>query len=91
MTDELQEKVIWQNVNSSIEKGKILKGKIIAIETEKLDDNLITCGIVDFKGIKVMIPAKEIIKEKPLKKEKKEEKEIQKIKVDIKGFINNYI
>ena len=37
MTDELQEKIIWQNINSSKDRGKILKGKIIAIETEKLN------------------------------------------------------
>ena len=36
MTDELQEKIIWQNINSSKEKGKILNGKIIAIEVEKM-------------------------------------------------------
>lgn len=60
MTDELQEKIIWQNINSSKEKGKILNGKIIAIEVEKMKDNDITCAIVDFKGIKVLIPATEI-------------------------------
>ena len=32
MKDELQEKIVWQNINSSKEKGKILEGKIIAIE-----------------------------------------------------------
>ena len=32
MTDELQKKIVWQNINSSKEKGKILTGKIIAIE-----------------------------------------------------------
>ena len=63
MTDELQEKVIWQNINSSKERGKILTGKIIAIETEKMKDTDITCAIVDFKGIKVLIPATEIIKD----------------------------
>ena len=60
MTDELQEKIIWQNINSSKEKGKILNGKIIAIEVEKMKDNDITCAIVDFKGIKVLIPTTEI-------------------------------
>ena len=63
MTDELQEKIIWQNINSSKERGKILIGKIIAIETEKMKDTDITCAIVDFKGIKVLIPATEIIKD----------------------------
>lgn len=60
MTDELQEKIIWQNINSSKERGKILTGKIIAIEIEKMKENFITCAIVDFKGIKVLIPATEI-------------------------------
>ena len=36
MTKELQEKIIWQNIHSSKVKGKILLGKIIAIETEKM-------------------------------------------------------
>ena len=69
MTDELQEKIIWQNINSSKEKGKILNGKIIAIEVEKMKDNDITCAIVDFKGIKVLIPATEITNDS--KKDKK--------------------
>lgn len=60
MTDELQEKIIWQNINSSKEKGKILSGKIIAIEVEKMKEEYITCAIVDFKGIKVLVPATEI-------------------------------
>ena len=60
MTDELQEKIVWQNINSSIEKGKILTGKIIAIEVEKMKEQSITCAIVDFKGVKVLIPATEI-------------------------------
>ena len=60
MTDELQEKIVWQNINSSKEKGKILTGKIIAIEVEKMKEQDITCAIVDFKGIKVLIPATEI-------------------------------
>lgn len=62
MTDELQEKIIWQNINSSKNKGKILKGNIIAIEIEKVDNKNIVCAIVDFKGIKVIIPATELIK-----------------------------
>ena len=60
MTDELQKKIVWQNINSSKERGKILSGKIIAIENEKVNEDNITCAIVDFKGIKVLIPATEI-------------------------------
>ena len=63
MTDELREKIIWKNINSSIEKGKILKGKIIAMETEQMKNEKIICAIVDFKGIKVMIPATQMTKD----------------------------
>lgn len=63
MKDELQEKIVWQNINSSKEKGKILEGKIIAIEVEKMKEQNITCAIIDFKGIKVIIPATEITKD----------------------------
>ncbi len=63
MTDELQRKIIWQNINSSKEKGKILEGKIIAIEVENVDNTDITYAIIDFKGIKVLIPATEIIRD----------------------------
>ena len=63
MIDELQEKITWQNINSSKEKGKILTGNIIAIEVEKMKDENITCAIVNFRGIKVLIPVTEIIKE----------------------------
>ena len=62
MTDELQKKIIWQNINSSKERGKILTGNIIAIETEKMKGQDIVCAIIDFKGIKILIPATEIIK-----------------------------
>lgn len=63
MKDELQEKIVWQNINSSKEKGKVLEGKIIAIEVEKMKEQNITCAIIDFKGIKVIIPATEITKD----------------------------
>jgi len=63
MTDELEEKILWQNINSSKEKGKILSGKIVAIEVEKMKDKDIVCAIVDFKGIKVLIPSTEITSE----------------------------
>lgn len=60
MRDELQEKIIWQNINSSKEKGKILIGKLIAIETETLYNTEIICAIIDFNGIKILIPATEM-------------------------------
>ena len=55
-------KKIWQNINSSKERGKFLTGNIIAIETEKMKGQDIVCAIIDFKGIKILIPATEIIK-----------------------------
>ena len=61
MTEELKEKIIWQNINSSKEKGKILTGKIVAIEVEKMGEDNIICAIVDFKGIRVIIPTTEMI------------------------------
>ena len=63
MTGELQEKITWQNINSSKERGKILTGNIIAIEVEKMKEENITCAIVNFRGIKVLIPSTEIIKD----------------------------
>ena len=41
-------------INSSKEKGKILTGKIIAIENEQMKEELITCAIIDFNGIRVL-------------------------------------
>ena len=63
MTGELQEKITWQNINSSKERGKILTGNINAIEVEKMKEENITCAIVNFRGIKVLIPSTEIIKD----------------------------
>lgn len=60
MTDELKEKIVWQNINSSKEKGKILTGKIIAIEVEQMKEQLIVCAIIDFNGIKILVPATQI-------------------------------
>ena len=68
MTKELQKKIIWQNIHSSKVKGKILSGKIIAIETEKMKEKDINCAIIDFKGIKVLIPAEEMLKGEHSKK-----------------------
>ena len=70
MTEELQEKIKWQNINSSKERGKILTGKIIAIESEKIKDNNIVCAIIDFRGIRVLIPATEIAED--IKNDKKQ-------------------
>ncbi len=36
MIEELEKKVAWQNINTSVEKNKILSGKAIAIESEKV-------------------------------------------------------
>ncbi len=73
----LEEKQIaWQNINTSNQKGKILNGIVIAIETEKItltEDNQkiekdIHSLIVNFKNIKVLIPSSEIKDEKVDKK-----------------------
>lgn len=69
MIEGLEKQIAWQNVNTSIEKNKILTGKAIAIETEKLKitddtnqtrDENINCLIVNFKNIKVLIPSSEL-------------------------------
>ena len=77
MIDELEKQFAWQNINTSEEKNKILSGRAIAIENEKVklthedgkiyEDN-INCVIVNFKNIKVLIPGKELGLEKDDKK-----------------------
>lgn len=73
----LEEKQIaWQNINTSWQKGKILSGIAVAIETEKIkltiDNELkekeINSLIVNFKNIKVLIPAEELKEGKTDKK-----------------------
>lgn len=77
MIEELEKQIAWQNINTSEEKNKILSGKAVAIETEKLklthDDGKvyeeeINCVIVNFRNIKVIIPAQELGLEKEDKK-----------------------
>ena len=62
MIEELEKQIAWQNINTSEEKNKILSGKAIAIESEKVklthDDgkiyeDTINCIVVNFKNIKV--------------------------------------
>lgn len=77
MIEELEKQIAWQNVNTSEEKNKILSGKVIAIETEnvkftnedkkQVEEN-INCLVVNFKGIKVLIPGKELGLDKDDKK-----------------------
>ena len=64
MIDELEKKIAWQNINTSEEKNKILSGKAIAIESEKIKlthedgkiyEENINCIVVNFKNIKVLI------------------------------------
>lgn len=64
MTEELKQKIVWQNINASKDKSKVLTGKIVALETEKMNNEEINCAIVDFKGIKILIPAIEISQER---------------------------
>ena len=77
MIEELEKQFAWQNINTSEEKNKILSGKAIAIENEKVklthedgkihEDN-INCVIVNFKNIKVLIPGRKLGLEKDDKK-----------------------
>lgn len=63
-----EKQIAWQNIYTSNQTGKILKGTVIAIENEKIyitEDNKriqknIDSLIVNFKNIKVLIPAEEI-------------------------------
>lgn len=77
MIEELDKQIAWQNINTSEEKNKILSGKAIAIETErvklthsdgKVYEENINCIVVNFKNIKVLIPGKELGIEKDDKK-----------------------
>ena len=77
MIEELERQIAWQNINTSEEKNKILSGKAIAIETEKvkltnkdgkMSEENITCIIINFNNIKVLIPSKELGIEKEDKK-----------------------
>ena len=79
MNEELKEKVIWQNLNSSKDKGKILEGKIIAIEVEKMKDkkNFFANGVKDARKAKEEIKR---INEKRQKEGKEPLNEIQKRK-----------
>lgn len=71
-----EKQIAWQNIYTSNQKGKILKGIATAIETEKItvtenNKNIqkeIDSLIVNFKNIKVLIPAKEIRDKKVDKK-----------------------
>lgn len=77
MIEELEKQIAWQNINTSEEKNKILSGKAIAIESEKVklthddgkiyEDN-INCIVVNFKNIKVLIPGRELGMDKDDKK-----------------------
>ena len=76
MIEELEKQIAWQNVNTS-EENKILSGKVVAIETENIKltneekkqvEENINCLVVNFKGIKVLIPGKELGLDKDDKK-----------------------
>ncbi len=77
MIEELEKQIAWQNINTSEEKNKILSGKAIAIESErvkltkedgKIQEENINCIVVNFKNIKVLIPGRELGIEKDDKK-----------------------
>lgn len=69
MIEELEKQIAWQHINTSEDKNKILLGKAIAIESEKIKrtnnngkvyEENINCIVVNFKNIKVLIPSKEL-------------------------------
>lgn len=69
MIEELEKKIAWQNINTSEERNKILSGKAVAIESEKVKlthydgkvyEENINCIVVNFRNIKVLIPGKEL-------------------------------
>lgn len=77
MIEEQERQIAWQNVHTSEEKNKILTGKAIAIETEKIKvtntegkvvEENINCIVINFKEIKILIPGKELGIEKEDKK-----------------------
>ena len=77
MIDEFEKQIAWQNINTSEEKNKILSGKAVAIESErvklthedgKVYEEEINCIRVNFKNIKVLIPGRELGIEKEDKK-----------------------
>ena len=77
MIQELEKQIAWQNINTSEEKRKILSGKAVAIETEKvkltkedgkIHEENVNCLVVNFKNIKVLIPGIELGIEKDDKK-----------------------
>lgn len=77
MIEELEKQIAWQNINTSEERNKILSGKAVAIESEKvkltkedgkIQEENINCIVVNFKNIKVLIPGKELGIEKNDKK-----------------------
>ncbi len=77
MIEELEKQIAWQNINTSEDKNKILTGKAVAIESEKVKltnsdgkvkEENINCIVVNFKNIKVIIPGKELGIEKEDKK-----------------------
>lgn len=77
MIEELEKQIAWQNINTSEDKNKILSGRAVAIETEKVKltnkegkvfEENINCVVVNFKNVKVLIPSKELGMEKEDKK-----------------------
>lgn len=68
MIDELEKQIIWQNIKTSEDNRKILNGTAKAIETIKIKlskngnfiEELVNCIVVNYKNIKVIIPAEEI-------------------------------
>lgn len=64
MIDERNTKVIWQHINSSKERKKILTEEIIAMETVDMNGKNINCAILKYGGIRILIPASELNNER---------------------------
>lgn len=60
MIDERNVKIIWQHINASKERNKILTGEIIAMETVEMNGKNINCAILKYGSVKIIIPANEL-------------------------------
>lgn len=60
MIDERNKKIIWQHINSSKERNKILTEEIVAMETIDMKNQKINCAILKYGGVRILIPASEL-------------------------------
>lgn len=60
MIDERNTKIIWQHINSSKDRNKILTSEVIAMETIEMNGKNINCAILKYGSVKIIIPATEL-------------------------------